>query len=808
MGMFRDEGVSREIREKLLPKLHSVHSQAPTRITLAGGGVLLLLLGGFAQIIAAGQSLATSEEFFREARRVLPIEAKYDFHRKLKDGPVHELRRNPGAVLQSGEMSVGGEGWRIIMPRTAGPVLREAVRDFREYLQVSMRVHVEVEEVDAPLEGRNWRNAVIVGRAEDMPRAGGGLRGPKDHHITVAGDLVTVCGYDEIGALQALFHLEARMNLREAPFLEIGLDATRHSIYQTRMVLNYLGWMEWSDNYLSQVAHAGYDAIYASTYANPNGAEGTSHYVLIKPQDPEAVRDLIKRAGRYGIRVYTPLLYRYAATEESEKGLRRLIGDIFTKTPGLKGFVLLTEGFIFDTWFGAGGEGKIKLEDWAANWTKAVRVVVEECRRRDPEFEVLPWEYNVDFRPQQAELKRYIVGLLPAETVPLLTWENGKSFDLGGLRGYARDYSASLVGPAEVTEAQMAEAKKRGMRIFSKADTFASWQFGTVPYLPIPYQWHRRYEALKEHGVNGTMESWSYGYKPNFVSDLFAWYCWSGTPPLDELLRGLARREFGAGNEALVMGAWRNFSEAITLLPDTAPSMGNNFALGNPLFFYEPEPRTMTLEHSWWDPLKWRTHLAARIHPLWPFTRFAFSFIPDFTNRTNMAVRYAENSSGVARMEDRQTIERRPVLPLFMDRVRQTEEKLEEGLQLYRAAALKAPDSKRQRAFREVNLVEQMKRMMGSLSAVLEFEDLRFRLMETREADRKKALLDRMVEILRAEKVRVAEAIESARWDSRLGFEMEMDYLYTPHVLTEKMKVLDQVLTVEIPDYKTRNGIR
>ena len=60
----------------------------------------------------------------------------------------------------------------------------------------------------------------------------------------------------------------------------------------------------------------------------------------------------------------------------------------------------------------------------------------------------------------------------------------------------------------------------------------------------------------------------------------------------------------------------------------------------------------MTIEHSWWDQALWKTHRAARIDPLWPFTRASFTFIPDFTNRVNMAEEYARRSTGIARMTE------------------------------------------------------------------------------------------------------------------------------------------------------------
>lgn len=48
---------------------------------------------------------------------------------------------------------------------------------------------------------------------------------------------------------------------------------------------------------------------------------------------------------------------------------------------------------------------------------------------------------NIDFRPQNVDLKRCFVQQLPADTIPLLTWENGKSFEIDGMHGYLRDHA-------------------------------------------------------------------------------------------------------------------------------------------------------------------------------------------------------------------------------------------------------------------------------------------------------------------------------------------------------------------------------
>lgn len=235
--------------------------------------------------------------------------------------------------------------------------------------------------------------------------------------------------------------------------------------------------------------------------------------------------------------------------------------------------------------------------------------------------------------------------------------------------------------------------------------------------------------------------------------------------------------------------------------------MGTNFAPGNPMFFEKPPARTMTIQHSWWDQQIWMTHLASRINPYWPYTRNAFTFIPDFTNQTNMAESYALSRSGVIRVEDPEKLKGVSFLPIFRGHLRRAADGLENGLKSYREAAFRAPPSKQENAFKEVQIVEQMQRTLRSSIAILEFEDARFRLHQAPPRAQKLALLDRMERLLKDEVARTQLSLEAAQRDSRLGFEMEVDYMYTWNTLTEKLEVLEDTLTRQIPEYRKREGL-
>ncbi len=759
----------------------------------------------------ASEAEPDSKTFLSKAIQLLPVEKRYDYHKKLSKGPIHRLRRDPKAQPTSKEMSIPDTGWKVLVHAKSGPVVQYASNDLRDYLKISMKVSVELE---SKLSLKNWaeqKNVIIAGTPDQLPGMGQTLKGPKDYEIRVTPNRIIVCGFDERGVMYGLFNLEARFSLREGPYLPHNLKTVRHSLYQTRMVLSWLGWMEWPDSYLSHMAHDGYDAIFASVYANPTDSriDSTELYSLllqrIKRQNPARVKDLIKRAAKFGIKVYTPILYRITDEPDSEEILRKIVRDIVTKFPEIHGHILLTEGFYYDNWASHGGKDKKK---WAREWAKGVAIVVEECHKVNPDIEVLPWEYNIDFRPQNADIKRYFITQLPKDTIPLVTWENGKSFKIDGFQGFLRDYSINQVGPAEVTVAQIDETKKRGMKVYSKVDTFASWQFGTTPYIPAPYQWGRRYEKLKEFGVNGTLETWSNGYKPNFIAEMRAWSCWTDSFDQQTLLKLIARREFGKGSEDIVLKAWKHFSKAIQLVPDTGPSMGTNFAIANPLFFKEAQPRAMMLKHSWRDPVRWQGYLGATINPYWPYTHSRMVFYPNFANHSSSKAEwYARSVSGITPPKSSNQSEKNIVLPVFNKYLLLAADEFETGLLSYRQAALKAPKSKKIAAFKEVLIVEQMQRMLRSLHAILEFEDIRFRLMKTKDPNKAKPMVDRLSQILTAEIARTELSLLTAQRDSRLGYEFEQDYVYTPYVLTEKIALLRKTRDQYLPEYRKAQGI-
>jgi hypothetical protein len=216
--------------------------------------------------------------------------------------------------------------------------------------------------------------------------------------------------------------------------------------------------------------------------------------------------------------------------------------------------------------------------------------------------------------------------------------------------------------------------------------------------------------------------------------------------------------------------------------------MGTNNAVGNPLFFEEPPLRTVTYNYSWEDQSK-----VLHVNPYWPFTVSRMVFYPDFSNKINKAERYARSATGV---EIKREMD---FLPVFLKYLQQASDQMEEGLKLYREAALAGPEAKRAQAVREVIVAEQMQRMMQSDHAILQFEDLRFQLAKEQSSAKRKTILDTMEKIAQDELARTELSLLAVTRDSRLGFQFEQDYVYTPYSLQEKINVLKDTLNKQIP---------
>ena len=106
-----------------------------------------------------------------------------------------------------------------------------------------------------------------------------------------------------------------------------------------------------------------------------------------------------------------------------------------------------------------------------------------------------------------------------------------------------------------------------------------TWDFGVVPYIPVPYQWMRRFEGMRkahdDWGLKGLMECHHFGFTPSFISKLGKLSFMEPREPMEDILKKILISEFGEENYEKVNKALEYYSEAIRhYIPSDADQYG------------------------------------------------------------------------------------------------------------------------------------------------------------------------------------------------------------------------------------------
>jgi hypothetical protein len=147
------------------------------------------------------------------------------------------------------------------------------------------------------------------------------------------------------------------------------------------------------------------------------------------------------------------------------------------------------------------------------------------------------------------------------------------------------DYTIAFEGPGEYFLSEAEAAKECGIRLYAQANTGGmTWDMGTIPYEPFPYQWMRRYQAMREmhdkYGLCGVMESHHYGVFPSHVTDLAKRCFIAETVSSEAEMEAIAAARYGTENVSTVCEALKLWSEAIRHDTPTDADQYGSFRVG------------------------------------------------------------------------------------------------------------------------------------------------------------------------------------------------------------------------------------
>ena len=483
----------------------------------------------------------------------LRAEQNYDFRKRLSAPRV--LRTEPfrGQPTDTAHEVAMESSWRIVV-ESEEPVVRHAAADLRDFLEKRCLVSC----------GDAGENRIVVSVSPE--------KNPLTARLDVREGEIRVTGATPREAAQACYRLEDELVQRDRAAVRKG-NRTYTRMFSPRMTHSGYEIEKFPDWHMDQIAHAGMDAILVYVTEPPD----------ITRNGREDMNALVKRAAEHGLDVYAyfdrwgkPIPSPF--DPDAEAGYERLFGSIVKNAPGIKGMILVGESCCFPSrdegvngyaWSGSG----IKPDPahpqkgvngfWpASDWKDALELIARVTRKYRPDFDVVFWTYNWARAPEKDRLA--LLERIPTNVSLHVTFEMGD--------GHVDDYSISRPGPSFVFTGESAVARRRGIRVTSMTNTGGrTWDFGGIPYEPVPYRWLDRYRALRtahrEAGLVGLMDEHHFGFSPNPMADLakVAFTEETSDHGLEAALEALAERNFGSAGAKDALAAWQDWSDAMRL---------------------------------------------------------------------------------------------------------------------------------------------------------------------------------------------------------------------------------------------------
>lgn len=703
---------------------------------------------------------------------MLPVQKNYDFKSELLTVHKPNIRENSSKPNKN-EFAFF-DGIKISVLPTESQVVMTAVRDFEDYLFTSMGVC-------ALIAGKDDGAPVQVRFGNDL----GDGNGYMGYRLTVKKESLIIEGFDERGIAQALYYLEDLMNVRKAPYIKVGVTA-RKALFSPRITQSPFGMYEWCDEAFKILAHRGFDAI--DLWIKDPWTDKRGYYIDI--------RLIAERAKKYGIDVYVELYAahdKHPSEPDAQEFYDNLYGKLFDVCPLIKGITLVGEATNF-----ASRDPNVGLAPYYKNFVdniptgktspgwypccdypEWVTMIKNAVRKKRKDAEIIFCTYNWGFHSEELRVK--LINALPTDITVLATWDMFEQYQLGNSVEDIADYSLRFVGPGKYFVSEASAAHARGIKVSAIANTSGrTWDFGPVPYEPMPQQWLKRYKnmqkAHQELGLQGVHENIHYGFHPSIITDLEKQAFFTPVEPLETTLNKLIERDFGKQNAKKVNDATQLFSKAIENYVPTNEDQYGAFRIGPtyPLWSADPDGLPASLPEN--------GRMPSRPHAMFGNHVYFGRYTTDNGGRNSI--------SGVRIFDE-------------IKAIKKVEEYIERGILI-----LESIIDKNYNLEKLIILAKFMRNSCRTAITVKEHFILKQKLNIAKTKENAAKIIDELEKLTVKERLNVLDTIPLVEQDSRLGWEPSMDYVTDRKSLEWKLRQLDYELNVKIPTYRKANSLK
>ena len=701
---------------------------------------------------------------------MLKKQNNYDFKSELL--VVHKTDiRDKSAVKNKNEFEFF-DGISILVKNPESQVIMTALRDFEDYLFTSMNVCSSIK--------KSGTAQVTITLGKNLGKAEGYM----GYRITVSADGVLLEGHDERGIAQGLYYLEDLMNIRKAPFIKFGVTE-RKALFSPRITQSPFGMYEWNDDAFKILAHRGFDAI--DLWITDPWTNNRGEYLDI--------RLIAERAKKYGIDVFVELYAAHSAHPDDDGAQEfydNLYGTLFDVCPIIKGVTVVGEATNFasrDPRVGLSPHSKNFIDNiptgktspgWfpCSDYPEWIEMIKKAVRKKRADAEILFCSYNWGYQPEEDRIA--LINKLPTDISLLATWDMFHKFKVGDSVEDICDYSLSFEGPGEYFISEASAAKARGIKVYAIANSSGrTWDFGTVPYEPMPEQWIKRYKNMQkaqvELGLTGIIENIHYGFHPSIITDLEKQAFFTPVESLEQTLIKLLERDFGKENAPTVKRATELFSEAITHYVPTNEDQYGGFRTGPayPLWSGDLDGLPSSIPEQGKAP--------DRPHAMFGNGVYFGKYTLDNEGRNSL--------SGVRIFDE-------------LKAVKKVESLMDKGI-----SVLTAIKDKNDNLERLILLAIFIRNSCRTVINVKEHFILKQKLTVAGTRKAAARIIDDLEKIILKERENVLDTIPVVELDSRLGWEPSMDYTTDKKGLEWKLSQLDYELNFKIPTYRKANAL-
>ena len=348
-----------------------------------------------------------------------------------------------------------------------------------------------------------------------------------------------------------------------------------------------------------------------------------------------ALRDLVARAARHGVKVFlylnepralpssSPVFQEHpdwrgvpeqeycavcTSAPEVRAALRESVADLCRAVPGLGGFFTITASENLTNCWSHGRGGPCPrcqarrpaevIADLNAAFFEGIQAAAGKQR-------LLAWDWGWADAWALEAIER-----LPAGVALMSVSEWSLPLERGGVKTTVGEYCLSAIGPGPRALRHWSAAKKRGLPVAAKLQLGTTWEMAAVPYLPVLENVTRHLAALREAGVPDLMLGWTLGGHPSPNLEAVAELAAGGT------LESLAERRHGKAAAPATVAFWRECSTVFREFPFHAGTVylaPLQMGPANPLW---PQPtgyRATMVGIPYDDLTSWRSQYPAEV---------------------------------------------------------------------------------------------------------------------------------------------------------------------------------------------------